>query len=168
MSKPLDWLKARAPVFREFPPEDQSAITDFALLWGFFENRILETNCSAAKIVAVVRKWTDEGILSANLFDDELAYFANRYFRDGDFTHRFHDLRFRNGDQGDIIRAVLSGQDTNAQHRVLTALIIVYRYRNNLFHGLKWEYEIAGQRGNFDAANIVLMKALDIYDPRQN
>ncbi len=40
-------------------------------------------------------------------------------------------------------------------------LIIVFRYRNNLFHGVKWEYELAGQLSNFTTANSVLMKVLD-------
>lgn len=61
------------------------------------------------------------------------------------------------------MRGVLSGSDIDAKRRLATALIIVFRYRNNLFHGLKWQYELAGQLGNFNAANAVLMKALDRY-----
>lgn len=43
------------------------------------------------------------------------------------------------------------------------ALIIVYRFRNNLFHGTKWGYGIRGQFDNFRHANDVLMAALDVH-----
>jgi hypothetical protein len=40
-------------------------------------------------------------------------------------------------------------------------LVIVYRLRNNLFHGEKWEGGISGQKDNFDNANRVLIAALE-------
>jgi hypothetical protein len=43
------------------------------------------------------------------------------------------------------------------------ALIIVLRYRNNLFHGIKWQYKLFGQLDNFETANAILMKTLDRY-----
>jgi hypothetical protein len=42
-------------------------------------------------------------------------------------------------------------------------LIIIYRYHNNLFHGVKWEYLLAGQLDNFNHANNVLMKLIERY-----
>jgi len=43
---------------------------------------------------------------------------------------------------------------------VAALLIVVYRLRNNLFHGEKWAYEMKDQRSNFEQANEVLMKAM--------
>jgi hypothetical protein len=40
-------------------------------------------------------------------------------------------------------------------------LIIVFRYRNNLFHGVKWHYRRHGQLANFIVANEILMKVLE-------
>lgn len=40
-------------------------------------------------------------------------------------------------------------------------LIIVLRFRNNLFHGVKWQYELASQLDNFETANHVFMTALE-------
>ena len=42
-------------------------------------------------------------------------------------------------------------------------LIIIYRHRNNLFHGVKWENLLAGQLDNFNHANNVLMKLIECY-----
>ena len=44
---------------------------------------------------------------------------------------------------------------------VAVILIVIYRFRNNLFHGVKWEYELRGQLDNFNHANQVLMAAYD-------
>ena len=41
-------------------------------------------------------------------------------------------------------------------------LIVVYRLRNNLFHGLKWAYAIRGQHANFGNANTALARALEL------
>jgi hypothetical protein len=37
----------------------------------------------------------------------------------------------------------------------------VFRYRNNLLHGVKWQYKLQGQLGNFTTANDVLMRVLE-------
>tara|TARA_B100000614_G_scaffold111617_1_gene100153 strand:- start:1007 stop:1162 length:156 start_codon:yes stop_codon:yes gene_type:complete len=44
---------------------------------------------------------------------------------------------------------------------LLTVLIIVWRFRNNLFHGEKWAYQLQGQLSNFTHANAVLMRLLE-------
>ncbi len=61
-----------------------------------------------------------------------------------------------------MVEAVLSGVDEDATSQVAALLIIVYRLRNNLFHGQKWTYKLAGQLQNFTHANAVLIKALEV------
>ena len=46
--------------------------------------------------------------------------------------------------------------------------IVVYRIRNNLFHGMKWAYGMRGQLENFRHANAVLIKALEMDRDRVN
>ena len=41
-------------------------------------------------------------------------------------------------------------------------MIIVYRLRNNLFHGEKWEHKLASQASNFTAANRLLANVLEL------
>ncbi len=60
-----------------------------------------------------------------------------------------------------LVRAVISGSSNDPVARVTTVLIIILRYRNNLFHGVKWSYELAGQFENFTHANNALVTALD-------
>jgi len=55
------------------------------------------------------------------------------------------------------------GDKTDTTSSIAALLIIIYRLRNNLFHGLKWAYNIQGQRSNFAHANYVLMTVLDVH-----
>lgn len=66
-------------------------------------------------------------------------------------------MRRRNAEG--LVRRVLEGEGGVAE-QAACVLSIILRYRNNLFHGEKWRYRLAGQRENFDQANQALMVAL--------
>ncbi len=157
------WLKGKAPGFTELSVTEQNAIRDFSFLWSLFESRVLDSSGSARRIFDVVEAWNDAGELDGGLFDEQLNYFKDRYFADHEFTYHFDNLHLRPSDRAPMLRGVLNGSDNDPAHRIATSLIIVFRYRNNLFHGLKWQYELAGQLDNFNAANAILMKTLDRY-----
>ena len=163
VTKIIDWLREKAHGFNHLSNAEVSAISDFSLLWSLFEARILNTDGSARAICGVVDAWQNAGILDAQFLDPELAYFRQRYFVKGAFTYHFDHLHLRKNDQEALVRAVTDGSSNDPRNRVAIALIIVFRYRNNLFHGVKWQYKLANQFGNFTAANDVLMKVLDRY-----
>lgn len=161
MTEIIDWLRAKAHGFNHLPNEEVNAISDFALLWALFESRLLNTEGSARAICDVVDSWQKEGSLDAASLDPEIGYFRQRYFANGAFTYHFDHLHLRKNDQEALVRSVIDGSDNDPRDRVAAALIIIFRYRNNLFHGVKWQYKLADQFGNFTAANAVLMKVLD-------
>lgn len=161
MTKTMEWLKAKAPGFNHLSKDEQTAIADFSLLWSLFENRILNTAGNAANICAAVETWHNAGTLDAEAFDTELAYCRHRYYDQGTFTDHFGHLHFRNPDREALVRAVIDGSDNDPRNRLAAILIIVFRFRNNLFHGVKWQYKLVGQFGNFTAANAILMKVLE-------
>jgi hypothetical protein len=109
----------------------------------------------------VVSRWQEAGSLNAADYNTQLTYFRQRYFSNGDFTCHFHKLHLRAGDQIPLVRSVIDGSKNDKIARVATVLIVVLRYRNNLLHGIKWSYELAGQLENFTHANNALMTALD-------
>jgi hypothetical protein len=69
-------------------------------------------------------------------------------------TVYFGGLHLRRNDKSALVRAVLNKENTNPADSVAALLIVVLRLRNNLFHGVKWAYEIREQLGNFTNANI--------------
>ncbi|WP_219930816.1 hypothetical protein [Alcaligenes faecalis] len=157
---PIEWLEQAAPGFRDIPEEDRRAILHFALLWSLFEARGLQTRASAQAILALVHERKAGGRLDAAAFQSSLAYFQQRYFVEGQFTEHFYGLNLRNNDNPTLVKQVLSGSNSDPGDSVAALLIVIYRLRNNLFHGVKWAYGIQGQRSNFEQANNALICGL--------
>lgn len=155
------WLEAHAPGFRHLPDADRRAIFDFSFLWSLFEAQVMDNFARADRIRERVDEWAAAGILEAELYDDELAYYRARYFADGALTYHFPHLNLRPGDHPELIEAVIRGANDDPRDRMFALLMIVWRLRNNLFHGAKWAYGIADQRDNFLHANAVLMRLLE-------
>jgi len=155
------WLEAHAPGYRDLPELDRRAIFDFAFLWSLFEAQVLENQARADRIREMVDAWTAAGTLDADDYDAELAYFRNRYFADGALTYHFPHLGLRPADHPDLVQAVIEGTNNDPRDRKLALVMIVWRFRNNLFHGAKWAYHIRDQRENFTQANLVLMRVLE-------
>lgn len=164
----IDWLCDNAPGFRELSADERNAIMEFSLLWSLFEAKSLNTHGNAATILAAARHWAERGLLTAQTFEPALSYFRDRYYGDAEFTYHFEHLHFRRADRQELVESVLKGEDRNLAEIAAALLIIVYRYRNNLFHGVKWAYEIRGQYENFTYANTVLMQAIKLHDRSQD
>jgi hypothetical protein len=157
---PHAWLSARAPGFGDLSEQERSAILYFSLLWSFFEAKALHTNASSNRILALVHKWAAQNRLNIGPFAESLAHFGNRYFNGGEFAELFRGLNLRPNDSPELVKAVLRGENTNDADCVAALLIIVYRLRNNLFHGVKWAFGIRDQLENFTYANNAIMAAL--------
>jgi len=159
----IEFLCAEAPGFAQLADHERTEILHFALLWSFFEAKVLRTNASSNRILAIVHEWAAEGKLDAAIFSDELFYFRHRYAVGENAESYLNGLNLRANDNPEMVNAVLRGQNTDAADSVSAILIIVYRLRNNLFHGNKWEYEIQGQFSNFQYANRALISALNTH-----
>lgn len=157
----MQWLLARAPGFNALPEEDRLAIINFTFLWSLFEAQVMGDFTSAKLLCAKVDEWQHAGTDDADQYNAELGYFRNRYFANGEFTEHFPHLHLRPGDQPDLVQSVLNGSNNAPRDRLVTVLMIVWRYRNNLFHGKKWSYQLHGQIANFSHANTVLMRLLE-------
>jgi hypothetical protein len=159
-----NWLERNARGFPERSEEERNAIMQFSLLWSLFEARTLETSGDADSILAVSRRWANKGLLTGETFKHELAYFRKRYRADKGFTYRFNYLNLRRSDKRDLVERVLKGETADLAEVTAALLIIVYRLRNNFFHGVKWAYEIRDQLENFNHGNSVLMQAIELHE----
>lgn len=157
----ITWLRNHVPDFGALEDSEVSAIVDFSLLWSLFEARILDKNASAARIVDKISQWSAEETLNPRIYNDQFAYFQERYFEDGQPTYHFQYLNFRPNDQTALVTRALEDQTASAEDKVAAVFIIVWRYRNNLFHGPKWEYGLRDQKENFEHANSAMMLALE-------
>jgi hypothetical protein len=157
----MQWLLEKVPGFQALPEADSTEIFHFVFLWSLFEAQIMGNFARANLICTKVDDWSAAGTLDADQYDSELAYFRQRYFANEAFTYHFEHLHLRPADRPVIVRSVIDGSNNDPRDRLLTVLLIVWRFRNNLFHGEKWAYQLQGQLTNFTHANAVLMRLLE-------
>lgn len=159
---PEEWLRRKAGGYSSFEPAEKAAIQHFTFLWSIYENRLL----GGQAFPRIIRKRVEQDIASDLLnpadFHGPLNYFTRRYVdTSGQFNSNFADLRLRDDDGEDLVKDVLIGSLRDFSSVAFALLLIVYRLRNNLFHGNKWDYGLIGQQQNFDTANDILMACME-------
>ncbi|MFC2119814.1 hypothetical protein ACFLQ4_01955 [Bacteroidota bacterium] len=156
-----DWLNNHFPN-AEFNRNEVNPVTDFSLMWNHFENILGERNINITRLEAIATDTTQisgDSTFYQNYFD----YFKNRYIKEDNTTNElFENLSFRPGDKKDFVATVLKGDDNNAANTIEAILIIIYRIRNNFFHGEKQLHNIYTQYDNFNIANKFLAEILTI------
>lgn len=164
-----EWLKNQAAGYASLTAEERQAIYDFSLLWSLFEAWVLSNNANIPQIRQRVAEAANIGAgIEAAAFQDCLSYFADRYFIDGRFNHRFEHLRFKNQQNSGRAEAeaALNGTQTSGPEILIGLLAIVYRLRNNLFHGEKWTYSFRDQQDNFTHACLVMLRTIELFDQK--
>ncbi|MDM1537490.1 hypothetical protein [Myroides odoratimimus] len=164
----INWLNHRYGT--SFTENNIQSIKDFSLIWNLFEGKFFETSFSIDKLEKILID-TDIDIYC---FLPYLEYFKNRYVNQEDNTinERFSFLHFRKKDREDFVTEVLLNNEnilnyieTNTQYKVVLAIsIIVYRFRNNLFHGVKNIQHIDQQEENFVTANDFLRTIIETIE----
>jgi hypothetical protein len=158
-----DWLRANVPEYRDLRGVERDAVTGFLHFWALFEGRLLDEHAGPGKICDLAARWREDGLARSPPVWAALNYWRRRYFANGALNGRFESLLFRPNDRGELVKAVMAEERDDAESVVAAVLLIIYRLRNNLFHGLKWQYGLADQEGNFRHANEVLMEVLERY-----
>ena len=146
----IKWINERFGT--DFTEEQLINVKDFSLLWNIFENLVCGNRCNVNRL--------DERLNLVNFeiadFQENFQYFKDRYTENGTTNARFERLNFRNGDRKEFVSNVLLGNENGTSNIVLALTIIVYRFRNNHFHGLKNFMKIHEQEENFKNANEVI------------
>lgn len=124
----------------------------------------MATDGSQPRTVAAVERMVMPDQLP-QVFTDALEYWRERYIHAEDAGHRFDALRFQPNPFRTLVVEVLSGAREGHREILQALLLIIFRLRNNLFHGVKWQYLLHDQHGNFSHANAVLMAAIEMAVP---
>ena len=157
---PMEWLIATQGL-QGLDEQEFDAIRDFTLLWGLFEVRAMGTRGSQNEVVAAVGRMALQDPLP-EAFTTALAFWRYRYWENGGPNASFDALHFAVNQHRTDALAVLSSSNNNPAAVTTALLQIAMRLRNNLFHGVKWQYRLRDQLQNFKNANDVLMAAVDL------
>ncbi|MBE0670630.1 MAG: hypothetical protein IH588_08590 [Anaerolineales bacterium] len=152
----LEWISNFLSFERKLTGEDIENVRNFSLLWNLFERLVCHRNASIPALVDAISRLQRQDKLRIDDYEIFLKYFANRYIEGDKPNHRFRMLNLR-GDDKTLVEAVLKGSETTPEKVMLALLMIVYRYRNNLFHGEKSIRDLPNQIENFRNANQLLM-----------
>jgi hypothetical protein len=159
----LAWLEKTAPGFRLLSGEEREAIKDFSLLWSLYEGTILNRSGNANTIIHTVISLKNQGRLTLDPIRPAITHFLERYYDGTNITQAFYELNLRANDHRALVEKVVQRQSSDDAEILSALLILVFRLRNNLFHGLKWSYGIKGQLENFRNANDLLMSVMEMH-----
>ena len=144
------------------------AVSDFTLMWALFEASESEEESNMfSKIKGVSEKVVKKLKHSCSLddflyfLDKPLNYWSKRYIRDDEHSDRYEHLGL-NDEAIRVVLPVLKGKDDNPAHKICACLYIVYRYRNNLFHGNKDITLLEDQTENLNNASELLQEIMRV------
>lgn len=163
-----EWIASNTRGGTELSVEAQNAVASFTMMWNFFESTLCENRASIAAFerACEVLQAVPMPAATAQTLDECLSFWRFRYRTPGGFGHRFEDLHFRTGDRRAHVEAVLQDATADPKEKVLALMIIIYRLRNNLFHGLKTLEMLNDQVQNLVCASRCLAAILEAIPSR--
>lgn len=158
----LEWLCERDDGLGHLTGEERESSINFALLWMYFEARLVHTEANADSLKDLVDRLEKAAPLDNQRVSDCYDYFRDRYWNGDRPSHYVAGLRMT-GKLASTLLPLLENPP-NARGKLIACLLIILRYRNNLFHGNKWLYGLEGQQQNFDHAMQLLLEVIALDD----
>lgn len=135
-------------------PEAIAAVANFTM-WNLFEGVACGNRANVPQFEHLAAQ-LDEATVHQEIrtsIEDSLAFWTFRYKTPHGFADRFLGLNFRSNDRREHVEEVLSGTRQGLPDKVLALMVIVYRLRNNLFHGIKTIEMLNDQVHNLNMAS---------------
>lgn len=158
-SEVQNWLSDKLENTQLDDGDTYTAIADFCVMWAVFEGTELADADSAADELAYVAC----RLVKNNIdFSESLGFWSNRYIDEDKTNTSFDKLGFTHKPHIKLVSDVLLGNQTDELKVVHAILLIVYRLRNNLFHGNKDITRIHNQVTNLNMASKTLINVATV------
>ncbi|WP_394495605.1 hypothetical protein [Shewanella sp. ENK2] len=136
-----------------------NSLGNFTMMWAIFEaSEGEERNNMLGQITLFSNRIAEHAPVT--LIDEEFSYWKDRYIANGEQTNKFRHLRLSDARQEELLLTTLSSEHPTFRDKLESCLLIVYRYRNNMFHGMKDVRKLNDQKNNFLMATSLLQKVL--------
>lgn len=127
------------------------AIRNFTVMWNLFEGLLCNSNATVSAFGRLVKELPANGHQSGSLHS-AFIYYQQRYTHAGCTNDLFNQLNFRANDKKENVTTTLLSSNPTIQETSFALLVIIYRLRNNLFHGLKSFDQLNDQAENLNRA----------------
>lgn len=153
----LQWINEK--FHSNLTNDDLNSVNDFLLLWSIFEKQACNNQGNIDCILRFVENNYER--MDYDVINPIFHYFSNRYIQNGQITHRFQYLRLPNDRLHDFVSGTLMSQESTNLDKLKACLLIVFRFRNNLFHGEKNILTINNQIDNFSNSNELIKHLIE-------
>lgn len=138
------------------------SIKDFSLVWNIFEDRACDNNASLPALEKFIDRNSGFLVAADEIITNTYEYFKKKYVDKDKINLKFTFLNLNKSDNPAYVESTLLAESPSLKDRALTSLIIISRYRNNLYHALKDMTQIHEQKENFRIANRFLATILEV------
>ena len=155
------WARASLREAPQLQPATLEVVSGFIFLWSFFEGVTCNGSVSVPRLGQVADLMARSPVLANDSVEHCLSFYRFRYLNGDQMQERFYGLNFRQNDRQELVEAVLRGTESGLNSKLHALLIIAYRIRNNMFHGLKSVHVWDDQAQNISEATRILSIALE-------
>jgi hypothetical protein len=159
------WISNNCYGGETLKPEAIEVISDFTLMWNVFEGALCNNHANIQKFERLATAIIAQCVSLPVEIQDAVRFWSARYLTDRKFNNRFYGLHFRPNNRQEHVEAVLRRETDDPQGQLLAVMIIIYRLRNNLFHGLKQIDSLNEQMRNLATASHALAAIVQISQP---
>lgn len=133
---------------------------EFAVIWNIFEKKKMRNHASIFDVSDFVERLPSIDNININ---EIFEYFKNHYTNNPNYANLFEALRWRDKekDKKDETHRILLDKDSIDKDKIKAVLYIIFRLRNNLFHGEKSILTIDQQRETFNLVNSFLLDVIE-------
>ncbi|EGU53321.1 hypothetical protein VIOR3934_04269, partial [Vibrio orientalis CIP 102891 = ATCC 33934] len=161
MIDPTEWICNKENTYASLSPEEKKAIGEFFLIWSYFESQVLNCNANRTSFSNLANNLQNSEKISEIGLNELVTYFKERYLSGGSFNDRYDALELEKSRNPPEVDAMLLEDSTDQVTKLVGCLFVVYRFRNNLFHGPKWRYKLSEQESNMTKACQFMIKIID-------
>ena len=129
-------------------------VRNFVFLWNVYEREFLENKCSVGKV------WSNYGVFEPeqSVLNEYYAFLVKKYSSEVLFKRL--KLAWDEGTYESDVKSIISKTSPSSNEKMKVCMLIIWRYRNNLFHGGKEISYIWKQGIIFREANKFLVSGL--------
>lgn len=112
-----------------------SELSNFLIFWSLFEGRFCRTRADRNSLLRFSE--TNYSFLSNDEINHIYGFFKNRYSINENYETRFDGLKITSPEIIVFLRETFSNENATVLDKLKVCINVIYRYRNNMFHGSK-------------------------------